>query len=130
MEKQQFIEKERAIHEVREMAYQFADMYFTFVEHLRTAYGDEEAKKIVSRVLFTRARERAQIMRQDAEKQNIAMIPENIPLVSRVPYLGWDKRLGCDHCPYGTAWNRRIAQNEWFREYAFMYCSITDTTIA
>ncbi|MBQ4086434.1 MAG: hypothetical protein IJC54_07680, partial [Clostridia bacterium] len=74
--------------------------------------------------------ERAEKMIKRAEELGLARTPENITKTSDVPYLGWDKSLGVNHCPYGMAWNRHIAENEWFRKFARMYCDVTDTTIA
>ena len=124
------VSKEYAVEQVRNMAYQFADMYFAFVCELRETFGDEEAKKIACKVLFKRAKERAEEMILRAQEQGLERIPENINAVSGVSYLGWVASLGCDHCPYGTAWKKRIRDNPWFTAYAQMYCDVTDTTIA
>lgn len=127
---EEMISKKRAIDEVRMMAIQFADMYFAFVDELRDAYGEEAAMKIAHRVLYKRAVERAERMIERAEELGLPRTPENITKTSDVPYLGWDKALGVDHCPYGMAWNKHIAKHEWFRKFAQMYCDVTDTTIA
>jgi len=119
-----------AVDEVRMMAVQFADLYFAFVDELRESFGEEQALKIAQRVLYRRACERAEKMIERAAELNLPRTPENIRNTSDVPYLGWDKSLGADHCPYGMVWNRHIAENEWFRKFARMYCDVTDTTIA
>lgn len=124
------ISRQFAVEEVRKMAYQFADLYFAFVAELRGRLGDEETRRIAEQVLFTRAKERAEAMIARAEKEGLPRVPENITKTSDVPYLGWDKSLGCEHCPYGAAWNKRIAAHPWFRPYARLYCDVTDTTIA
>lgn len=126
----EMIEKQRAVDEVRMMAVQFADLYFAFVCELRDTFGEEEALRLTHRVLYKRAAERAEKMIKRAEELGLARTPENITKTSDVPYLGWDKSLGVNHCPYGMAWNRHIAENEWFRKFARMYCDVTDTTIA
>ena len=126
----QKIPKEFAVSQVREMAYQFADMYFTFVSELVKRYGDEEAIKTVTEVLFQRAKERATDMIQKANEEGIERIPDNIGAVSDVAYLGWVPQLGCDHCPYAAAWKKRIIDNPWFEKYAVLYCDVTDTTVA
>ena len=69
---EQRIPKEFAISQVREMEYQFADMYFTFVSELVKRYGDEEAMKTVTAVLFQRAKERANDMIQKANEEGKA----------------------------------------------------------
>lgn len=124
------VAKEFATRQVREMAYQFADMYFAFVSELVEQYGEQEATETVTRVLFQRAKERANAMIERASETGIERIPDNIGLVSNVPYLGWVPELGCDHCPYGAAWNKRIEEHPWFRKFASLYCDVTDTTIA
>ncbi|MDO4740644.1 MAG: hypothetical protein Q4A66_08265, partial [Eubacteriales bacterium] len=122
--------KQRAVDEVRMMAIQFADLYFAFASELREEYGEEAALKLTQRILYKRAVERAEKMIERARELGLARTPENITKTSDVPYLGWDKSLGADHCPYGMAWNRHIARHEWFRRFAQMYCDVTDTTIA
>jgi len=126
----EMISKQRAIDEVRMMAVQFADLYFAFVSELRDAYGEEAALALTHRMLYKRAVERAEQMIRRAQGLGLERTPENITKTSDVPYLGWDKSLGADHCPYGMAWNGHIAKNEWFRKFAQMYCDVTDTTIA
>ena len=126
----EMISRQRAIDEVRMMAYQFADLYFAFVDELRNEFGEETALKITQRVLYRRACERAEKMIERAAELNLERTPDNIKKTSDVPYLGWDLSLGVDHCPYGTAWNRHIAEHEWFRPFARLYCDVTDTTIA
>ena len=56
------VSRQKAVGEVRNMAFQFADMYYAFVKVLRDRYGDEEALDIARRVLFMRAKERAEKM--------------------------------------------------------------------
>lgn len=124
------IEKSFAVSEVRNMAFQFSDLYFTFVSELREQMGEEEALKIAQRVIFRRAAERALDMVRRAEEQGIPRTPENIIRMTDVPFLGWDASYGREMCPYGAAWNLRIAENPWFRRFACLYCDVTDTTIA
>jgi len=124
------ISRQQAVDEVRMMAFSFAELYFAFVQDLRKEFGEEHALKIARRVLFNRAKERAEAMILRAEKEGLERIPENIHATSDVAYLGWDLCLGRDHCPYGTAWNRRIEEHPWFRKFAALYCDVTDTTIA
>ena len=66
------IEHNDAVREVRNMAFQFADLYFTFVAELRERFGEEQALEIATRVLFRRAAERALDMVRRAERQLIA----------------------------------------------------------
>lgn len=124
------VQKEYAVEQVRLMACQFADLYFAFCLTLRRELGDEAALRIARETLFLRARERALDMVRRAERDGVRRVPENIARMSDVPYLGWVKELGREHCPYGAQWNRRIADNAWFRPYAALYCDVTDTTIA
>lgn len=124
------VSKKQAVSEVRMMAYQFADLYFAFVDEIRTEYGEEAAMKMAHKVLYRRAVERAEKMRERAEEKKLEKIPDNIAAVVDVPFLGWIPELGKDLCPYGAAWNKRIEENPWFRPFAAMYCSVTDTTVA
>ncbi len=130
MEGDGFVSRGQAVGEVRMMASQFADLYFTFVDELRGALGDGKARRIVKQVLFRRALERAEQMVFRARDEGLPRTPENIRRLSDVPYLGWVPELGADHCPYGERWKRRIEEQPWFREYAALYCEVTDTTIA
>ena len=124
------VSRQQAVGEVRNMAFQFADMYYAFVKVLRDRYGDEEALDIARRVLFMRAKERAEKMIVKAGEEGVERTPENIHDMSDVSYLGWDPSFGVDTCPYGAAWNRRIKDDPGFREFACLYCDVTDTTIA
>ena len=124
------VSKERAVAEVRNMAFQFADLYFAFVKIIRDRYSEEEAFDIAQRVLYMRAVERAEKMIRKAEEEGAERIPENINRLSDVSYLGWDSSFGKETCPYGAQWNRRIEDSPWFRRFASLYCDVTDTTIA
>ena len=124
------VSRQQAVGEVRNMAFQFADMYYAFVKVLRDRYGDEEALDIARRVLFMRAKERAEKMIVKAGEEGVERTPENIHDMSDVSYLGWDPSFGIDTCPYGAAWNRRIKDDPEFRKFACLYCDVTDTTIA
>ena len=124
------VSRQQAVGEVRNMAFQFADMYYAFVKVLRDRYGDEEALDIARRELFMRAKERAEKMIVKAGEEGVERTPENIHDMSDVSYLGWDPSFGVDTCPYGAAWNRRIKDDPEFRKFACLYCDVTDTTIA
>ena len=124
------VSREQAVGEVRNMAFQFADMYYAFVKVLRDRYGEEEALDIARRVLFMRAKERAEKMIVKAGAEGVERTPDNIHDMSDVSYLGWDPSFGIDTCPYGAAWNRRIKDDPGFRKFACLYCDVTDTTIA
>ncbi|MGI6608453.1 MAG: hypothetical protein ACOX1F_05705 [Erysipelotrichaceae bacterium] len=130
MDDNEMILKTTAIKQVRNMAFSFAELYFSFVLKLYTEFGDETATETVTDILFKRAKERALIMIEKAKKFKMERIPENINVLSDVPRLGWDETAGCKHCPYGVVWVNRIKQYPWFRKYASLYCDVTDTTIA
>ncbi len=123
------IKLDYAAEQVRMLAVQLADLYFEFVKELYEELGDERTERIVTKVLYTRAKERALEMIRRGEEKGLARTPENIRNTSDVPYCGWVGALGRDHCPYGVAWNRRIEDYPWFRKYAALYCDVTDTTI-
>ncbi len=124
------ISRAYAVDQVRNMATQFAELYFTFSAVLRQHFGEETALEIVQKVLFQRAAERSEDMVRRAEQEGVARTPENIIAMTDVPFLGWDSSLGRETCPYGAAWNKRIEQAPWFRRFACLYCDVTDTTIA
>ena len=130
MDEREMVSRAEAVSQIRSMAVQFADLYFCFVQEIRAALGDVAAREMVRRVLFQRARERAQAMVERADAQGVARTPENMPQVADIAYMGWVPALGREHCPFGVAWNARIAQHPWFREYARMYCDVMDTTVA
>lgn len=130
MEGKDTVSKEQAVGEVRNMAFQFADLYYAFVKVLREKYGDEEAFELAQRALYLRASERAQKMIVRAEREGVSRTPENINKMSDVSYLGWDPSFGIETCPYGAAWNKRIKDDKGFRKFASLYCDVTDTTIA
>ena len=130
MEEKETVSRKQAVEEVRNMAFQFADMYFAFVKVIREKFGEEEATDIAQRVLYMRASERAEKMIRKAEEEGAERTPENINRLSDVSYLGWDSSYGIETCPYGAQWSRRIAEEPWFRKFAALYCDVTDTTIA
>lgn len=125
----EMIEKERAVQEVRLACRQFAELYYFFVQTLRAELGEEEAKRLCTKALYDRAYERGMQMRAEAEARGVRGAPENINSFKDIAYLGWDKSLGRDHCPYGASWIRRIEQEPWFREFAALYCDVNDTTV-
>lgn len=130
MKEKETVSREQAVGEVRNMAFQFADLYYAFVKIIREKYGDDAAMDIAQRALFMRARERAEKMIVRAQEEGVERIPENINRMSDVSYLGWDPSFGIETCPYGAAWNRRIKDDPEFRKFASLYCDVTDTTIA
>lgn len=120
----------KAVPEVRLMASQFASLYFDFVSSLYHSFGRDTAIELTTKLLFERAKARAEIMIEKAAAKNLERSPENILALSDVAYLGWDHSLGADHCPYGKLWREKSELNPWFREFAQLYCDVTDTTIA
>jgi hypothetical protein len=124
------IDKKEAVEAVREASRHFADLYFYFVKVLVEELGEEKAKTLVQRVLFERSVERAKKMEKKAELFNKEKIPENIYYLTDVPFLGWVKELGVNHCPYGAAWLTRYDEHPWFKEFAAFYCDVTDTSVA
>ncbi|SHJ62728.1 L-2-amino-thiazoline-4-carboxylic acid hydrolase [Anaerocolumna jejuensis DSM 15929] len=124
------IERKEAVEAVRVASRHFADLYFYFVKALVEDLGEEKAKEIVQKVLFERSIERAKRMEDKAEKLEKEKVPENIFCLTDVPFLGWVKELGVNHCPYGEAWLSRYQEHPWFREFAAFYCDVTDTSVA
>lgn len=72
MDEREMVSRAEAVSQIRSMAVQFADLYFCFVQEIRAALGDEAAREMVRRVLFQRARERAQAMVERADAQGVA----------------------------------------------------------
>ena len=130
MEEKETVSREQAVGEVRNMAFQFADLYYAFVKIIREKYGDDVAMDIAQRALFMRARERAEKMIIRAQEEGVERIPENINRMSDVSYLGWDPSFGVETCPTRAEWDRRIKDDPEFRKFASLYCDVTDTTIA
>ena len=126
----QTIDRQEAVDAVRIASRHFADLYFYFVKELVDSLGEEKAKEIVQKVLFDRSIERAQRMKDKAKVLEKERIPQNIFCLTDVPFLGWDKSLGKNHCPYGEAWMSRYEEHPWFREFAAFYCDVTDTSVA
>ena len=93
MDEREMVSRAEAVSQIRSMATQFADLYFCFVQEIRVALGDEAAREMVRRVLFQRARERAQAMVERADAQGVARTPENMPQVSDIAY-GLGARAG------------------------------------
>ena len=52
MNNEEQISRKFAVDEVRNMAFQFSDLYFTFVSELRERLGEEAAVEIATRVVF------------------------------------------------------------------------------
>ncbi len=127
---EQTIDRQEAIEAVRVSSMHFADLYFYFAKELVESLGTEKAKEIVRKVLFDRSIERAERMKKKAEATGKERVPENIYCLTDVPFLGWVKELGRDHCPYGAAWVKRYEEYPWFREFAAFYCDVTDTSVA
>lgn len=111
MDEREMVSRAEAVSQIRSMAVQFADLYFCFVQEIRAALGDEAAREMVRRVLFQRARERAQAMVERADAQGVARTPENMPQVSDIAYMAGCPRWAASIAPLawpGTRASRSI----------------------
>lgn len=124
------IDKKEAVEAVRVASRHFSDLYFYFAKVLKEELGEEKAKELIQKVLFERSIERTERMKEKAQILGKERVPENIYCLTDVPFLGWVKELGVNHCPYGASWLPRFKENPWFREFASFYCDVTDTSVA
>ncbi len=129
MSKEQ-IDKEYAIEQVRLASRHFGDLYFYFAKVLVEEFGNEKTGEILKKVLFEKAIERTESMKERAKKEDLDLVSDNIFKLTDVPFLGWVPELKESHCPYGVSWISRFEKNPWFKEFASLYCDVTDTTIS
>ncbi|MCC0635083.1 MULTISPECIES: L-2-amino-thiazoline-4-carboxylic acid hydrolase [unclassified Clostridioides] len=124
------IDKDYAIEEVRMACKHFGDLYFYFTKVLVEEFGNEKTAEILKKVLFERSEERAISMRERANENGDELIADNIASITDVPFLGWVPEFEELHCPYGASWLSRFEENPWFKQFASLYCDVTDTTVA
>lgn len=117
-----------AVAQVRKGGKQFAMLYFHFVKTLVEKFGIEIAKELVKETIFNLGIERSNGLRKSAEELDLEYTMENIMKITDIPFLGWDKSLGINHCPYAEQWLTYYEDYPWFQEFAPFYCDIIDTT--
>lgn len=119
-----------AVLEVRKACRQFAMLYFHFSKVLVETLGEEKAKKIIQQAIFELSVDRSEQLKQRAEELGLPLTMETFQKISDLPKIGWDKKLGKDHCPYAVEWMRHFQDYPWFKQIAPLYCDVIDTTNA
>jgi hypothetical protein len=120
--------REEAVEQVRKGGKQFAMLYFHFVKTLVDSFGIEKAKELTQQAIFNLGLERTNALRSKAEELGLEYTIENMIKITDIPFLGWDKSRGQNHCPYGEQWMTYYSEYPWFAEFAPFYCDIIDTT--
>lgn len=125
----ELISRDKAVEEVRKACFGFAELYFHFAKTLVETLGEERAFEIAKEAVASRARERAEKLRDVAAEQCLDNTLENWSKVTDIPFLGWDKSLGRNHCPYAETWLKYYGEAPWFRRFALAYCSVNDPIV-
>ena len=123
------ISRDKAVEEVRKACYGFAELYFYFAKTLVETLGEERAFEIAKEAVAARAKARAEKLKALAAEQGLDNTLENWSKVTDIPFLGWDKALGRNHCPYAETWLGFYGEAPWFRRFALMYCSVNDPIV-
>lgn len=123
------VERKLMVDQVRKAARQFAMQYFHFCKTLYERYGHDVAKDIVRQTVYELAVDRSNQIREKSlakgkKADSVADFMSDIDL----PFEGWIKEWGEDHCPYAEVWRTYIPEYPWFAEFAPFYCDIIDTT--
>lgn len=124
----QTIEYEKAVTEVRKACRQFAMLYFNFSKTLVEELGQEKAKEVVQKALFSLSLDRTDQLREKAREQGLDFTQENFRKLTDLPFIAWNKALGRNHCPYAETWVGYYDKYPWFKELAPLYCDVIDTT--
>lgn len=124
----QTIEYEKAVTEVRKACRQFAMLYFNFSKTLVEELGQEKAKEVVQKALFSLSLDRTDQLREKAREQGLDFTQENFRKLTDLPFIAWNKALGRNHCPYAETWVGYYNKYPWFKELAPLYCDVIDTT--
>ena len=125
---EEIISRREAVAAVRSACRQFAMLYFHFAKTLVDAFGVEKAKDLIRQTIFDLALDRSGQLRAKAQKQGLELTQPNFRRVTDLPFIGWDKSLGRNHCPYAETWVKYYDRYPWFRELAPFYCDVIDTT--
>lgn len=124
------ISREDAINEVRKACRQFAMLYFHFSRALVDEFGVDRARELIQKAIFELAIDRSGQLREKAEEKGLPYTIESFMQVIDIPFLGWVKELGKNHCPYAETWRKYYDEHPWFKEIAPFYCDVIDTTNA
>lgn len=118
----------QAVSEVRKACRQFAMLYFHFCKTLVEEFGEEKAKELVQKSVFGLALDRSDQLREKAREQGLDYSQKSFREVTDLPFIGWVKELGKNHCPYAETWVKYFDAYPWFRSLAPFYCDVIDTT--
>lgn len=123
------VERKLMVDQVRKAARQFAMQYFHFCKTLYERYGHDVAKDIVRQTVYELAVDRSNQIREKSLSQGKkADSVEDFMSDIDLPFEGWIKEWGENHCPYAEVWRTYIPDYPWFAEFAPYYCDIIDTT--
>lgn len=123
------VERKLMVDQVRKAARQFAMQYFHFCKTLYERFGHDVAKDIVRQTVYELAVDRSDQIREKSLSQGKkADSVEDFMSDIDLPFEGWIKEWGEDHCPYAEVWRTYIPKYPWFKEFAPFYCDIIDTT--
>lgn len=125
----ELIPKAKAVNEIRQACFHFADLYFHFSKVLIEELGEERGRILIEKAIRNRAVERGMKLRSEATARQLPATMENWAKVTDIPFSGWDKSLGHRDCPYAAAWLDRFEYEPWFPEIAQLYCSINDPQV-
>lgn len=91
---------EDAVCEVRKACRQFAMLYFHFAKVLVEELGIERAKPLIQKAVFELSLDRSGQLREKAAQEGLPYTMESFMKLVDLPFIGWVKELGRDHCPY------------------------------
>lgn len=128
MSEEKTIRYEDAIREVRKGSRQFALLYFHFCKTLVEELGEEKATPLIQKAIFELGIDRSEQLRERANEQGLEPTKENFMAVTDLPFIGWVKALGKNHCPYAETWVKYYDAYPWFQKLAPLYCDVIDTT--
>lgn len=130
MSKENTIEYDMAIKEIRKACRQFAMLYFHFSKVLVDEFGEDKAKSLIEKTIFNLAIDRSDKLRDKAQKAGIDFTMEGFSEITDLPMIAWLPELKHDHCPYAETWFDYFKEYPWFEKLAPLYCDVIDTTNA
>ncbi len=123
------IDRAREVDQIRKAARHFAMLYFHLSKTLYENFGLEKAKILIQTIVFELGEDRALQMKEKAKALGLTdLTHEDFMKVVDIPFDGWIKEWGENHCPYAEVWRSYISENPWFQELAPFYCDVIDTT--
>ncbi|MBR6308904.1 MAG: hypothetical protein IKR39_09895 [Lachnospiraceae bacterium] len=123
------VDRAREVDQIRKAARHFAMLYFHLSKTLYENFGLEKAKILIQTIVFELGEDRALQMKEKAKALGLTdLTHEDFMKVVDIPFDGWIKEWGENHCPYAEVWRKYIPENPWFQELAPFYCDVIDTT--